>query len=57
MEFNSGIEGNYLIANVLLIITSVTAITLWLYSHFTKNIKLNYWIMIMMIIRMCFGLI
>ena len=57
MEFNSGIKGHYLIVNVFLILTSVTAVVLWLYSHFTNNIKLNYWIMIMMIIRMCFGLI
>lgn len=57
MEFNSGITGSYLIVNIFLIITSITAVISWLYAHFTNNVKLNYWIMIMMIIRMCFGLI
>ncbi len=57
MEFDSGITGSYFIANVFLILTSITAVIAWLYAHFTNNIKINYWIMIMMIIRMCFGLI
>ena len=57
MEFSSGVEGAYLAINILFIMTSFTAAVGAAYSHFQNNIKLNYWIMIMLIIRMCCGLI
>jgi hypothetical protein len=57
IEFSSGLEGAYLAINILFILTSFTAAVGVAYSHFKNNIKLNYWIMIMLIIRMCCGLI
>lgn len=57
MEFHSGIEGAFLICNILWISIMIISILGVIYSHFSNNIKLNYWIMCMLIVRICGGLV
>ena len=49
--------GPFLAIDCLWLVVSSIAIGGMIYSHFVGNIKINYWICIMMIVRICGGLI
>lgn len=57
MELLSGVEGSYLILDIIFVIVAVIIITGVIFAHITQKIMLNYWICILLLIRICFGLI
>ena len=57
MELLSGVQGSYLILDIIFVIVAIVIISGVIIAHFTQKIMLNYWICILLIIRICFGLI
>ena len=56
-EWKGGVVGPFLAVDCLWLIVSGTAIIGMIYSNYIGDIKLNYWICIMLIIRICGGLL
>jgi hypothetical protein len=57
MELFSGVQGSYLIFDIIFMIVAVVIIAEVIFAHLTQKIMLNYWISILLLIRICFGLI
>ena len=57
MELFSGVQGSYLIFDIIFMIVAVVIIAGVIFAHLTQKIMLNYWISILLLIRICFGLI
>jgi hypothetical protein len=57
MELLSGVQGSYLICDIIFVIVAVVIIGGVIFAHFTQKIMLNYWLSILLLIRICFGLI
>ena len=57
MELFSGVQGSYLIFDIIFMIVAFVIIAGVIFAHLTQKIMLNYWISILLLIRICFGLI
>ena len=55
--FQGGVVGAFLVIDCLWLVVSCTAVAGMIYSNYIGNIKHNYWICIMMIVRICGGLL
>ena len=57
MELISGIDGTYLIYDIIFVILAAIIILGVVFSYFTQKIVINYWLCILLLIRICVGLI
>jgi hypothetical protein len=56
MELLSKVEGLYLMMDIIFVSISFLILFGVAYAHYSQKITINYWLCILLIIRMCFGL-
>ena len=57
IEFYSGIEGAYMLFDIFLLIIAFIIYAGITYSYIYKKIELNYWILVLLLIRINLGLV
>ena len=56
MELFSGIEGAFLALDIVFLVISIFIITGVIYAHYSNKIMINYWLCIVLQLRICLGL-
>ena len=57
MEIHYGVQGQFLLIDIIFLIIGIVIMIAVLFAHFTQKIRYNYYICILLILRICFGLI
>ena len=57
MEIYYGVQREFLIIDLIFVLIGIIILIGVFLAHFTQKIKFNYWLTILLIIRICLGLI
>ena len=57
MEIISGVESYFLMLDIIFLFIAAIILMIVLYAHFKQKIMLNYWVSILLLLRICLGLL